>query len=132
MDLAKTDEQRQIFKMIFARQTMGRPYLAPPGVPAERLAALRKGFMDTMTDKEFLDEAEANKFEINPVNGEELEALVKEVYRTPPDSEQSRRRAQVRKQIAKQRRRPRHRQRPVEHHVADERGPRGKAERGRP
>jgi tripartite-type tricarboxylate transporter receptor subunit TctC len=85
MDLAKTDEQRQIFKMIFARQTMGRPYLAPPGVPAERLAALRKGFMDTMTDKEFLDEAEANKFEINPVNGEELEALVKEVYRTPPE-----------------------------------------------
>src|SRR5689334_3516790 len=51
MDLAKANsvaentEQRQIFKMIFARQTMGRPYLAPPGVPADRLAALRKGFM---------------------------------------------------------------------------------------
>ena len=85
MDLAKTNEQRQIFKMIFARQTMGRPYLAPPGVPADRLAALRQGFMDTMTDKEFLDEAEANKFEINPVNGEELEKLVKDVYRTPPE-----------------------------------------------
>jgi tripartite-type tricarboxylate transporter receptor subunit TctC len=85
MDLAKTDEQRQIFKMIFARQTMGRPYLAPPGVPADRLVALRKGFMDTMTDKEFLSEAEANKFEINPVNGEELETLVKDVYRTPPE-----------------------------------------------
>jgi tripartite-type tricarboxylate transporter receptor subunit TctC len=85
MDLAKTDEQRQIFKMIFARQTMGRPYAAPPGLPADRLAALRKGFMDTMTDKEFLDEAEQNKFEINPVNGEQLEALVKEVYRTPPE-----------------------------------------------
>jgi hypothetical protein len=38
-----------------------------------------------MTDKEFLDEAEQNKFEINPVNGEELEALVKDVYRTPPE-----------------------------------------------
>jgi tripartite-type tricarboxylate transporter receptor subunit TctC len=85
MDLAKTDEQRQIFKMIFARQTMGRPYAAPPGLPADRLAALRKGFMDTMTNKEFLDEAEQNKFEINPVNGEQLEALVKEVYRTPPE-----------------------------------------------
>src|SRR5262249_52170778 len=84
MDLAKTSEQRQIFKMIFARQTMGRPYLAPPGVPTDRLAALRQGFMDTMTDKEFLAEAEANKFEINPVDGEELEKLVKEVYRTPP------------------------------------------------
>ena len=85
MDLAKTNEQRQIFKMIFARQTMGRPYLAPPGVPADRLAALRTAFMDTMTDREFLAEAEANKFEINPVGGEELEALVTDVYRTPPD-----------------------------------------------
>jgi tripartite-type tricarboxylate transporter receptor subunit TctC len=85
MDLAKTDEQRQIFKMIFARQTMGRPYAAPPGLPADRLAALRKGFMDTMADKEFLDEAEQNKFEINPVSGEQLEALVKEVYATPPE-----------------------------------------------
>jgi len=85
MDLAKTDEQRQIFKMIFARQTMGRPYLAPPGVPADRLAALRKAFMDTMADQEFLGEAEQNKFEINPVSGEQLEALVKEVYQTPPE-----------------------------------------------
>jgi hypothetical protein len=40
--------------------------------------------MDTMTDPEFLAEAEANKFEINPVSGEELQALVKEVYQTPP------------------------------------------------
>ena len=85
MDLAKTDEQRQIFKMIFARQTMGRPYAAPPDLPADRLAALRNAFMDTMTDKDFLGEAEQSKFEINPVSGQELEALVKEVYRTPPE-----------------------------------------------
>jgi len=85
MDLVKTNEQRQIFRMIFARQTMGRPYLAPPGVPADRLAALRQAFMETMTDKEFLAESEANKFEINPASGENLEALVKEVYRTPPE-----------------------------------------------
>jgi tripartite-type tricarboxylate transporter receptor subunit TctC len=83
--LAKTDEQRQIFKMIFARQTMGRPYVAPPGVPADRLAALRQAFMDTMADKEFLSEAEQNKFESNPVSGEQLEALVKEIYQTPPE-----------------------------------------------
>ena len=85
MDLAKTDEQRAIFKMIFARQTMGRPYAAPPGLPEDRLAALRKAFMDTMTDKEFLYDADQNKFEINPVDGDQLEALVKEVYRTPSD-----------------------------------------------
>lgn len=85
MDLAKTDEQRQIFKLIFARQVMGRPFLAPPGVPADRLAALRQGFAETMTDKDFLAEAEHGKFEINPVSGERLEALVNEIYRTPPE-----------------------------------------------
>ena len=42
IDFAKTEEQRQIFKLIFARQVMGRPYLAPPGVPADRAEALRK------------------------------------------------------------------------------------------
>ena len=57
-ELAKTEEQQQIFKLIFARQVMGRPYLAPPGVPADRAAALRKAFMDTMKDPEFLAEAE--------------------------------------------------------------------------
>ena len=83
--IAETVELKQIFKMIFARQTMGRPYLAPPGVPADRLAALRKAFMDTMTDPQFLAEADANKFEINPVSGEELQTLVQDVYQTPRD-----------------------------------------------
>ena len=85
MDLAKTDEERLIFKLFCARQVMGRPYLAPPGVPADRLAALRQAFNATMTDKAFLDEADASKFEINPVSGEQVEALVKEVYQTPPE-----------------------------------------------
>jgi tripartite-type tricarboxylate transporter receptor subunit TctC len=85
MDLAKTDEQRQIFKLIFSRQVMGRPFLAPPGIPADRLAALRKAFDDTMTDKDFLADADQNKIEINPVSGEQIQALVKEGYETPPD-----------------------------------------------
>jgi tripartite-type tricarboxylate transporter receptor subunit TctC len=85
MDLAKTDEQRQIFRLIFSRQVMGRPFLAPPGIPADRLAALRRAFDDTMADKDFLADADQNKFEINPVSGEQIEALVKEGYQTPPD-----------------------------------------------
>ncbi len=64
---------------------MGRPFVAPPGVPADRLAALRQAFMETMTDKAFLDDAAVGKFEINPVGGAELEALVKEIYGTPPE-----------------------------------------------
>ena len=58
VDLAKTDEQRQILELIFARQVMGRPFVAPPDVPRERAEALRKAFMDTMNDKDFLADAE--------------------------------------------------------------------------
>jgi tripartite-type tricarboxylate transporter receptor subunit TctC len=62
---------------------MGRPYLAPPGVPPERAAALRKAFMDTMKDPEFLSDAEKSQLEINPVSGADVEQLVKELYQTP-------------------------------------------------
>jgi tripartite-type tricarboxylate transporter receptor subunit TctC len=85
MDLAKNDEQRQILKMIFARQVMGRPYLAPPDMLADRVAMLRKAFSDTMKDKDFLVDADKSQLEINPVSGEEVEKLVKEVFATPAD-----------------------------------------------
>jgi len=83
MDFAKTDEQKQIFKLIFARQVMGRPYLAPPRVPNDRANALREAFMRTMEDPEFLGEAEAAQLEITPVSGEQVEKLVMELYKTP-------------------------------------------------
>jgi tripartite-type tricarboxylate transporter receptor subunit TctC len=83
-DLATTDEQKQILTLIFARQVMGRPFLAPPGVPKERVEILRKAFMDTMQDPEFLADADKAKLEITPVSGEKVEALVKRVVDTPP------------------------------------------------
>jgi len=83
-DLAKDDEQRAILKLIFARQALGRPYLAPPGVPAERVAILRKAFMDTMSDKDFVAEADKTQLEITPVDGEAIQKLVGEIYQTPP------------------------------------------------
>jgi tripartite-type tricarboxylate transporter receptor subunit TctC len=85
MDFAKTDKQRQILKMVFARNVMGRPYLAPPNLPANRLAALRDAFMATMADKDFLAEAGKTELEINPVSGTDVEALVNDVYDTPAD-----------------------------------------------
>ena len=84
VDLAKNDEQRQVLKLIFSRQVMGRPYAAPPGVPKDRADALRKAFMDTMADKEFLAEIEKAKLEITPVAGDKLERLVLDMYATPP------------------------------------------------
>ena len=86
MDLARTDEQRAILKLIFGRQVMGRPFVSPPDVPKDRVAVLRKAFMETMADKEFLAEAEKAKFEVTPVSGEKVENLVLEVYRnTTPE-----------------------------------------------
>jgi tripartite-type tricarboxylate transporter receptor subunit TctC len=83
MDYAKTEEAQQIFKLIFARQVMGRPFMAPPGVPKERAGALRKAFMDTMKDPDFLADAAKTQLEINPVAGDAVERLVKEVYQYP-------------------------------------------------
>ena len=85
IDLAKTDEQRQILKLIFARQVMGRPFVGPPNIPPDRAAALRSAFMATMKDKDFLADTEKAKMEITPVPGDRVQALVKEIYSTPPE-----------------------------------------------
>jgi tripartite-type tricarboxylate transporter receptor subunit TctC len=81
-DMAKTDEQRQILKLIFGRQVMGRPFALPPGVPKDRVEALRKAFMDTMSDKDFVAEAESMKLEVKAVSGEEIENLVNSIYQS--------------------------------------------------
>jgi tripartite-type tricarboxylate transporter receptor subunit TctC len=83
MDFAKNEEQKQILRLVFARQVMGRPFTAPPGVPADRVEILRKAFMDTMKDPEFLAEAEKAQMEITPVSGEAIQKLVADVYATP-------------------------------------------------
>lgn len=84
MDLARTDEQRQILRLIFGRQVMGRPYVAPPGVPKDRADAPRRAFMATMKDREFLDDVAKAQFEITAVSGEQLETMVREIYKTTP------------------------------------------------
>jgi tripartite-type tricarboxylate transporter receptor subunit TctC len=85
MDLAPNEEARQIFRFLVARQVMGRPFFGPPDVPADRAAALRKAFLDTLRDPDFLAEADKAKLEINPVPAERIEDLLKELYATPAD-----------------------------------------------
>ena len=80
MDFAKTSEDKAMLRLIFARQGLGRPFLAPPGIPAERLAALRKAFDAAMKDADFLADADKGKMEINPLTGPQVEALVAQVY----------------------------------------------------
>jgi tripartite-type tricarboxylate transporter receptor subunit TctC len=84
-DLAKTQEQRQILELIFARQVMGRPFVGPPNIPRDRAEALRKAFMDTMTDKDFLADAEKGQLEITPVPGDQIEKLVRDLFATSPE-----------------------------------------------
>ena len=84
VDLARTDEERAIFKLIFGRQVMAWPYMTPPGVPHDRVDALRKAFTATMQDNQFLADAAKAKFEIRPVTGLDIQKLVQEIYATPP------------------------------------------------
>lgn len=84
LDLAKTPEQKQILTLVFARQALGRPFVAPPGIPQDRVAALRKAFMDTMKDPEFLAEAEKAQLEVTPIPGEEVQKIVVEAYKVDP------------------------------------------------
>jgi tripartite-type tricarboxylate transporter receptor subunit TctC len=79
------DRQKQIHKLVASRQTMGRPFAAPPGVPADRAEALRRAFDATLKDPAFLAEAEKLKLEVNPVSGEEVTRLITELYATPKD-----------------------------------------------
>jgi len=79
------DRQKQVIKLVTSRQVMGRPFAAPPGVPEDRKAALRKAFDETLKDAAFLEEATKLKLEVNPVSGAEIDRLIAELYRTPTD-----------------------------------------------
>jgi tripartite-type tricarboxylate transporter receptor subunit TctC len=64
---------------------MGRPYVAPPGVPADRVKLLRDSFMKTLASPEFLQEAKRANLDISPMTGEEIHALLDRQYKTSPD-----------------------------------------------
>jgi tripartite-type tricarboxylate transporter receptor subunit TctC len=81
---AKTEEDRQVMEMIYSQNLFGRPYLLPPGVPADRVAALRKAFTTMLQDKTLLAEAEKSGLDIAPMGGEDLQALVTKLYALPP------------------------------------------------
>ena len=80
IDFADSEDELMAMELIVARQVMGRPYLAPPGIPADRQEALRRAFDATTRDPEFLADAERIQLELNPVNGEEIDALIARIY----------------------------------------------------
>ncbi len=83
-DYAKSDEDKQVFGLIFGTQALGRIYLSPPGMPVERRTALRDALLDTMKDPQFVADAVKTQIDISPMTGEEVEALIAKLSSAPP------------------------------------------------
>jgi len=83
LELAKSEPDRQAMTMLFARTEYGRPYFLPPDVPPERVNALRRAFDATMKDPAFVTEASKLQFEVDPLTGEQVQALVGQLASTP-------------------------------------------------
>jgi tripartite-type tricarboxylate transporter receptor subunit TctC len=83
ISFAKTEEDRQVMEMIYSQNLFGRPYLLPPGVPADRVATLRTALAAMLQDQALLAEAERSGLDIGPMGGEELQALVAKLYALP-------------------------------------------------
>jgi tripartite-type tricarboxylate transporter receptor subunit TctC len=83
VDLGRNAEEKQALEFLYAGQGIGRPFVAPPDLPAERLKMLRDAFNATMKDKDFVADTTKQKLDVEPENGEHLEALIKKVYATP-------------------------------------------------
>jgi tripartite-type tricarboxylate transporter receptor subunit TctC len=85
VELARTDEERQILSAVMNASEVGTSIFTTPGVPPDRLAALRRAFGATVKDPDFLAEAEKLRLGVNPMSGEEVQKLVAQVSNLSPD-----------------------------------------------
>jgi len=84
-DLLTDPKKIRIFKLLTAAAVVGRPYIAPKGVPADRLAALRTAFDATMKDPGFQADAAKQRLLVTPMTGADVQAFIKELDQTPAD-----------------------------------------------
>jgi tripartite-type tricarboxylate transporter receptor subunit TctC len=84
-ELTPNDEARRVLRVHLAGQQLGRPFVAPPGIPEERRIALRAAFDATMRDPEFVAETVKARLEVNPTAGAEIDRLLAELYTTPKE-----------------------------------------------
>jgi tripartite-type tricarboxylate transporter receptor subunit TctC len=82
---AKTDEQRAILKLNSSSTVLGRPMLTPPGVPAERVTALRKAFIQAVNDPSLHAEVKKVGGQVTLVTGEDMQKQVTDIVNTPPE-----------------------------------------------
>jgi tripartite-type tricarboxylate transporter receptor subunit TctC len=83
-DYARNNDDRSAMDLVFASQEFGRPYIAPPDVPAPVVAMLRKAFDETMSDPEFQADAKRRKLDLEPVGGADIQAILDKIYKAPP------------------------------------------------
>jgi tripartite-type tricarboxylate transporter receptor subunit TctC len=83
-ELGMSDDDKRILQLLSSPVSVGRPYIAPPATPPDRVAALRKAFDAVMSDQKFLDEARKISMEVNPLTGDELTKVVHGILDTPP------------------------------------------------
>jgi tripartite-type tricarboxylate transporter receptor subunit TctC len=83
LDFAKSEGQKQAIQFLYAGQGIGRPFVAPPDLPPERLKMLRDAFDATMKDADFRAEARKSKLDVEPENGAYLADLIQKIYATP-------------------------------------------------
>jgi tripartite-type tricarboxylate transporter receptor subunit TctC len=84
-ELKAAESSKRLAKLVLAAGDLGRPIIAPPGVPQERVKILRQAFMKAMSDPQLLAQAEKQNVEIEPTSGEELAALAKDVTAQPQE-----------------------------------------------
>ncbi len=82
-ELARNDAEREVLKLMSSPISLGRPYLAPPGLPEARVALLRRAFMSTLRDPGFLDEAKKLDHDIDPQSAEVITRIVMETINAP-------------------------------------------------
>jgi len=83
-ELAPSEDDKKVIRLVFSQGIFGRPFVLPPGVPAERVAALRKAFVAAFNDKTLRAEADKMQLDVDPMSGDELQKLVADLYDTPP------------------------------------------------
>ena len=84
-ELARDEKTRRVLRLVLAPLSMDRPLLAPRGVPAERVAALRTAFHEAMNDPDFIAEAGKAELEIEEVSGARVQATIEDAFKMPPD-----------------------------------------------
>ena len=83
IDLARNDEERKLLELFASPSLIGRSVLAPPGLPPERVAELRRAFMQTMQDPAFIADVKKAKLDLNPMPGEALQVAISKMGNVP-------------------------------------------------